>query len=217
MATRKLRPYFYAHSIGVLTEQPLRKILHDIKSSGRMINWAVELSEFDISYLPRPSVKGQALIDFILKYTMPEEPTKKFRADNENTQPDNPKKVIRSERPQAEYWYLFFDGASNKSGNGADIVLTSPNSFPVEYAIALYFDSTHNEAEYEAMLVGLDLAQSLRAKNLRIHTDSQLVANQVSGEYVARNERLEKYLKMVKALLSQLDNFEVIHVPRDQN
>ncbi|XP_071721843.1 uncharacterized protein [Rutidosis leptorrhynchoides] len=58
MSARKLRPYFQAHLIRVLMEQPLRKILHDIKSSGRMINWAVDLGEFDISYLPRPSVKG---------------------------------------------------------------------------------------------------------------------------------------------------------------
>ncbi|XP_071724747.1 uncharacterized protein [Rutidosis leptorrhynchoides] len=52
MAARKLRPYFKAHSIRVLTKQPLCKILYDIKSSGRMINSAIELREFDISYIP---------------------------------------------------------------------------------------------------------------------------------------------------------------------
>ncbi|XP_071723616.1 uncharacterized protein [Rutidosis leptorrhynchoides] len=217
MAARELRSYFQAHLIRVLTEQPLHKILQDIKSSDRMINWAVELGEFDISYLPRPSVKGQALTDFIMECTIPEERKKKSRVDDENTQPDNPTQVVISERPEVEYWNLFFDGASNKSGSGADIILTSPDGFPVEYALALDFNSTNNEAKYEAMLVGLGLAQSLRAKNIRIHTDSQLMENQVTWEYEAKNERMEKYLKMVKAPLSQFDSFEVQHVPIDQN
>ena len=71
IAARKLRPYFQSHAIVILTDQPLRKIMHDPKSSGRMINWSVELGEFDIRYKPRPAIKAQAMADFIVKCTIP--------------------------------------------------------------------------------------------------------------------------------------------------
>lgn len=53
MAFRKLRPYFQCHSITVVTSQPLRNVLQKPDLSGRLVKWAVELGQFDISFLPR--------------------------------------------------------------------------------------------------------------------------------------------------------------------
>lgn len=64
IASRKLMPYFQAHSIHVLTNYPLKQMLQKPDASGRLLKWAVELSKFDISYKPRTAVKGQALADF---------------------------------------------------------------------------------------------------------------------------------------------------------
>ncbi|RVW46597.1 hypothetical protein CK203_067193 [Vitis vinifera] len=58
-AAQKLRPYFQAHSCIVLTDQPLRNILHKPDLTGRMLQWAIELSEFGIEFQPRLSKKGQ--------------------------------------------------------------------------------------------------------------------------------------------------------------
>ena len=69
-ASRKLRPYFQSHKIVVLTDQPLRSILHSPKTSGRLIKWAVELGEFDIAYKPRTTIKAQALADFLVECTI---------------------------------------------------------------------------------------------------------------------------------------------------
>ncbi|KAM1463878.1 hypothetical protein ACFXTO_043614 [Malus domestica] len=60
MSARKLRPYFQAHAIIVLTNHPLRQILQSPDTSRRMIKWAIALGEFDISYQPKPAEKGQA-------------------------------------------------------------------------------------------------------------------------------------------------------------
>ena len=56
--SRKLRPYFQAHTVEVPTKYPMKQILHKPETSGRLMKWAIELSEFDIRYKPRTAVKG---------------------------------------------------------------------------------------------------------------------------------------------------------------
>ena len=62
---RKLKPYFQAHTIVVLTDKLLRKAMSSPEAAGRMALWAVELSEFDIQYHPQTVIKGQVVADFI--------------------------------------------------------------------------------------------------------------------------------------------------------
>ena len=57
-AARKLRPYFQAHTIEVPTEYPMKQVLHKPETSGRLMKWAIELSEFDIKYNPKTVIKG---------------------------------------------------------------------------------------------------------------------------------------------------------------
>ena len=57
-AARKLRPYFQAHTIEVPTEYPMKQVLHKPEVSGRLMKWAIELSEFDIKYKPKNAIKG---------------------------------------------------------------------------------------------------------------------------------------------------------------
>ena len=63
---QKLRPYFQAHPVIVLIDQPFRNILHKPDLTGRMLQWAIELSEFGIEFQPRLSMKGQVMADFVL-------------------------------------------------------------------------------------------------------------------------------------------------------
>ena len=72
---RRLRPYFQAHTIEIPTEHPMKQILHKPETSGRLVKWEIELSEFDIRYKPRTTIKGQVLVDFIMEFTSIE-PTK---------------------------------------------------------------------------------------------------------------------------------------------
>ena len=69
IAARKLKPYFQAHTIVVLTDQPLKRAMSNPKAAKRMALWAIELSEFDVQYRPRTAVKGQIVADFIAEYT----------------------------------------------------------------------------------------------------------------------------------------------------
>ncbi|KAK3034315.1 hypothetical protein RJ639_032655 [Escallonia herrerae] len=71
VAARKLQAYFQSHSITVLADKPLRRILHKLDISGRLVPWSIELGEFDIRYKSCPSMKGQDLADFIVECTLP--------------------------------------------------------------------------------------------------------------------------------------------------
>ncbi|CAL9006576.1 unnamed protein product [Prunus brigantina] len=71
VSARRLRPYFEAHTIHILTNHPLRQVLQKPETSGRLVKWAIELGEFDIHYKPRPATKGQAVADFISEFTEP--------------------------------------------------------------------------------------------------------------------------------------------------
>ena len=71
--SRKLRPYFQAHTIEGLMDQPLRNVIHNLRASGRLIKWAIELGEFDINYKPQMAIKAQALADFVVECTIDNE------------------------------------------------------------------------------------------------------------------------------------------------
>lgn len=72
-SARKLRSYCHEHELTVLTHQPIKQFLQKSDASGRMIKWAMELSEFRIKFAPRTTIKEQALTDFIVESTQPQE------------------------------------------------------------------------------------------------------------------------------------------------
>ena len=160
-ATRKLCPYFQAHTIEVPTEYPRKQVLHKPETSGRLMKWTLELSEFDIIYKPKTAIKGQVLANFIMEFT-PTELAKDTRAT-----------------PDLPIWKLSIDGATNAQGGGARLILTSPEGIDIEYALRFGFQASNNEAEYEVVIVGLNLAHSMEVDQLEVCSDSQLVVKQI--------------------------------------
>ena len=70
--------------------------------------------------------------------------------------------------------------------------------------IRLDFPTTNNEAEYEALIAGLDLAKAAGATNMVMYCDSQVVTSQVNGDYECKNEQMKKYLEQVKDRVNDL-------------
>uniref|UniRef100_A0A2N9GPG2 Uncharacterized protein n=1 Tax=Fagus sylvatica TaxID=28930 RepID=A0A2N9GPG2_FAGSY len=193
----KLRPYFQSHKIIVLTNHPLRKAMNKPDAAGRLIQWAVELSEFDIEYHPRQAIKAQALADFIAEFTVIE---------------DEP-----SEEKPDEGWEIEIDGSSVKGAGGVGIVFKTPEGHLLKHSTRLQYPTTNNEAEYEALLTGLRIAKELGANRLKIRSDSQLIVGQVNGEYEAREDRMTKYLKLVRNAIKWFDEVKLVQIPREQN
>lgn len=69
MMSRKLKHYFLAHPIKVVTDRPLRTALHSKDAIGRIARWSVELGEYQVDFVPRKAIKAQALVDFIVEWT----------------------------------------------------------------------------------------------------------------------------------------------------
>jgi hypothetical protein len=166
-AARKLRPYFQAHTIVLLTNHPLRKAMNKPDAAGRLIQWSIELSEFDINYRPQTVIKAQALANFIVEFT---------------SKDDEPTKDVE----QTSKWTANIDGSSIKNVGGIGIILKSPEGDIIKQAVRLQYSTTNNEAEYEALLTRLKMAKILGAAELDMLSDSQLVVGQVNGDYEAK-------------------------------
>ena len=166
--TWKLRLYFQDHIIEVLTEYPIKQVLHKPETSGRLMKWTIELSEFDIRYKPKTVIKGQVLADFVMEFTSAD-PAK-------STQ-------MTTDLP---IWRLSVDGASNAQGSGAGLILTSSEGIDIEYALRFGFQASNNEAKYEAVVAGLSLAHSMEVDQLEVYSNSQLVVRQIEDTYEAK-------------------------------
>ena len=81
---------------------------------------------------------------------------------------------------------------------------------------ALPISTTNNEAEYEALIAGLDLAKAAGAENVIIHCDSQVITSQINGDFQCRNERMKKYLEEVKGRTAGLE-VKFVQIPREEN
>ena len=90
---------------------------------------------------------------------------------------------------------MHINGSSNQQAGGAGVVLHSPEGDKIECMAHLDFPTTNNEAEYEALVAGLDLAKAAGAASVVIHCDSQVVTNQVNGDYECKGKRMKKYLE----------------------
>ncbi|VFQ98945.1 unnamed protein product [Cuscuta campestris] len=198
ISAKKLTSYFQAHPVEVLTDQPLGAVLRNSTSSGRMVKWAMMLTQFHIEYRPRSAIKGQALADFLVEMTC--------------LTPDLP-----VNKPTEQWWEMAVDGASGPRGYGGGIVFTTPEGFKIYHAIVFNFKLTNNEAEYEALAGGLRLAQALKISRVSIKSDSSLIVGQVTSNMEAREGRMAQYKDLVLALLKGFEEFKIAQIPRAEN
>nr|CAH66523.1 H0502B11.3 [Oryza sativa] len=105
MASRKLRHYFQAHRVTVVTSYPSAKSCITERGTGRVVRWAIELSEFDLRFEPRHAIKSQALADFVAEWTPAPEPV-----------PTPDASSGPSQLAHTGYWVMQFNGSPVSSG-----------------------------------------------------------------------------------------------------
>ena len=184
LGTHKLPHYFQAHTVIILTQLPLKDILQNADYTGRIAKWGTILGAFDIKYMPRTSVKGQVLADLLIEFI---EPPMEELKPVENM---DGKLVGTISQHGLSPWEIYVDGASNHKGSAIGLVLISPKKVIVEKSLRLDFLVTNNEAEYEAMLMGIAMVQRMGGKSIKVFSDSRLIVGQVKGEFKSKDERM---------------------------
>ncbi|VFQ66030.1 unnamed protein product [Cuscuta campestris] len=165
----------------------------------QMTKWAVFISQYNVEFKPRPSIKGQTLADFQVECTAREMTRAKIQTWVEN-----------------DWWVMSIDGSSRARSCGAGIVLTTPENFRIYYAIRFQFRVSNNEAEYEALINGLKILNKLGVARVQVYSNSRLVVGQITGEFEAKEERMKRYRDLSLEMLGKFE-FELEHIPRAQN
>ena len=128
----------------------------------------MELSQFDVDYKPRTVIKAQALVNFVAEFTM---------ADQDQ---------------ESDYWTVYIDGPLALGMGGVGVVLLSPEKDILKYRVQLQFPAMNNEAEYEAILIGLRIAKALGVRKLKLNSNSKLVVGQMTSEYKAKEDMMKR-------------------------
>jgi hypothetical protein len=123
-----------------VSNRQLAWVLQGKEATGWITQWAVEIGQYDVEFIPRQAIKSQALVDFITEWT------------------DSGMHGIDK---LPDHWVMYFDGSYTLKGAGADVVLIPPEGDALKYAIQLEFPATSNITEYEGLVNGLRLAKDL--------------------------------------------------------
>jgi hypothetical protein len=191
MTKHKLRLYFYAHPITVVSKYPLGEIIQNPEADGRIAKWVLELIGQNITYAPRSAIKSQVLADFVAEWTEMQTPPAKI---------------------EHETWIMYFDGSVMKEGAGVGLIFISPLGVRMEYMVRLHFPASNNAAEYEALINGLRIAIELGIKHLEIRGDSELVVGQVMKDQNCVDPRMAAYFQAVRDLEGKFHGLELHHV-----
>ena len=113
---------------------------------------------------------------------------------------------------------MYIDGAADLNSKTAGIggVIYKDNEELFTFSEYLH-DSTNNEAEYTALIKGLESLIELQLLNVKIYSDSELVVKQINGEYKVKNPRMQVLYQRATLLFSKLDKWSFFHVLRDKN
>ncbi|XP_042460238.1 uncharacterized protein LOC122043709 [Zingiber officinale] len=190
LMARHLRPYFLAHSVTVLTNNTMGKALTNVEVAGCLIKWATDLGEYDIQYQPHTIIKAQALAFFLMEVHQP---------DSE------------------EIWKIYMDGSSTQKGSGVGVLLISPQEDILSLAVKLNFKATNNEAEYDTLLAGLQAARHMGAARVVVYSNSQLVAQQVAGNFEVNSDKLQVYREAYEKMKEEFKEVTVTKIPREDN
>ena len=96
------------------------------------------------------------------------------------------------------------------------MVFHTPEGDKIECMIRMDFPMTNNEAEYETLVIWLDLTKVAGAENMVVYCDSQVVTSQINGNYECKNDRMKKYLEEVKGWIGGLQ-IKFVQILREEN
>ncbi|XP_058202642.1 uncharacterized protein LOC131317077 [Rhododendron vialii] len=201
----KLRHYMLPISVYIMSKTDLIKyLLTRPILRGRIGKWSLALMEFSFCYVPQKAVKGQALADFLVDHLC-------LEVSNEVGPGLDAMEV--SVKP----WKLLFDGSKTQEVSGCGVIIISPEGLKIELSFQFNFQCTNNQAEYEAVVIGLEILRELGAGTIEVIGDLSLVINHLAGTFKCYSKELAPYYMAAIQLVQDFDDVTVRHVPRRMN
>ncbi|CAN6561920.1 unnamed protein product [Malus baccata var. baccata] len=212
----KLRYYMLPCHVHIIAKTYMIKyMLSKPMLTGRIGKWILVLSEFSFQYVPQRAVNGQAIADFLTEHQESQDEIINIPGTLEVTSIWIPPGNISSKEEWVQQemkkvtrlwitpWKLYFDGSCTQQTSGAGIVIINPQGVHHYYSFLLdYQGNTNNQAEYEALIIGLEILIELGAMKVEVFGDSKLIVNQLNGEYKCRHITMAGYYLAAKQLLS---------------
>jgi len=125
--------------------------------------------------------------------------------------------VLSVEEGKSDLWTMYFDGVVNVCGNGASVMIISPDKKYYPVSVKLQFGCTNNTTEYEACILGLEAALELNIRKIDVHGDSMLIIFQVKGDWQTKEEKLRPYQEYLSKLAGEFEEIEFTHLGREGN
>jgi hypothetical protein len=177
-ACAKLRYCLLSSSYTILCQTDVIKhMLQNPIVSGRIGKWAHALIEYDLAYESLTSMKGQVVANFIVDHRIDDTPE------------------LDVSYLTITLWTLYFDESVCNKGQGIGIMLVSPRNATFDFSSRLKTHCTNNQVEFEALLFGLELLSDMGVTHVKLFGGSQLVVQQILGEYQCLDDILNDYLK----------------------
>jgi len=182
--------YVYSH-FDIIKHMLSKPILHS-----RVGKWALALTEYSLTYKSLKAVNGQIVADFIVDHSIVE---------------------VMSSSANLRPWKLYLDGSSHKNGTGIGILILSPQNELIKFKFRLNQFCSNKEAEYKALITGLEIWLEMGSKHAEIKGDSELVLKQLTKEYRCSKENLIMYYAIANTLLKRFAHVEIQHIPQIEN
>ncbi|KAL0290426.1 UNVERIFIED_CONTAM: hypothetical protein Sradi_7050500 [Sesamum radiatum] len=172
-----------------------------------MAKLSIMFNQYEIEYLPEKAVKGQAFANFLADHPMPTE------WEILDDFPNDDVFSIKILPP----WTMLFDGASQSNGAGAGVVFVSPEKQVLTYSIVLSELCSNNVAEYQALIIGLQMALEMGILEMEVYGDSKLIINQLLNIYEVKKDDLVPFFLQAPHLLKGFESATMNHILRKEN
>lgn len=96
-------------------------------------------------------------------------------------------------------------------------MLEGPGDLVLEYSLCFNFQASNSQVEYEPLIVGMKLEKEVKVTHLLVQTDSQLISNQVRGEFQTKDTSLVRYLQKALKMSHTFEEFKINHIPGKEN
>jgi ribonuclease HI len=210
-ASQRLWHYFLAHKILLMTKShPIRSLLHRPVLFGRLAQWLLQLSQYEIITETPTTIKSQAIADLLAQFPGDDSLSISHEVLG------GVGEALLADLVDST-WTLKFDGSSTSNSSGAGIVLIREDGKTIVKSFKLDFSCSNNASEYEAYITGLAITHEMGIKYLRVIGDSNLIIYQTKGEFSLKELSLAPYCALAQKLEEKFDTFEISHAMRCKN